>query len=100
VRGPSDEPKGWTRRFVGVTAGDATAALDRCKELVVAVTHWIPSLSEQPVSVDAWREHTPTWFLDACGTELSPAETEEWLRVWRSLCQRQAKSDPLSASEN
>jgi len=68
-----------------MTQGDAVATLDRCKELLLAVTHWVPPLSEQPVSLDSWRAHTPKWFLDRCAPPLSPTEAEEEVRGWRSL---------------
>jgi hypothetical protein len=84
-QGPSGDPNGWLRRFVGVTDGAALPALDRCKEVLVAVTHWIPPLSEQPVSVETWKAHTPRWFVEACASPPTRAEAEEDLRVWRSL---------------
>lgn len=83
--GPKGAPDGVIRRFVGTTDGHAVAALARCKEVLVAVTHWIPPLSEQPVSLGKWKEHTPKWFLDACAPELSQGDAEEQLALWRSL---------------
>jgi len=61
--GPEGQPDGWLRRFVGVTDGEAQAALDRCKEVLVAVTHSLPGLRE-PDRPDFWRDHAPKWFLD------------------------------------
>lgn len=84
-QGPKGTPTGAIRRFVGTTDGDAEAALARCKQVLVAVTHWIPPLSEQPVSLEKWRERTPKWFLDACAPELSQAEAEGQVALWRSL---------------
>lgn len=83
--GPKGRPEGSIRRFVGVTEGDAAAALARCKEVLVAVTHWIPRSSERPVSLRQWKDHTPKWFLEACGPELSQAEAEDEVARWRAL---------------
>ncbi|MCP2323342.1 hypothetical protein HDA40_001849 [Hamadaea flava] len=84
-QGPQGNPEGVLRRFVGQTDGHSQSSLDRCKELLIAVTHWIPPRSELPVSVEDWKAHTPDWFVRACAPELSTAEAEEELRAWRVL---------------
>src|SRR6266487_7140193 len=81
-QGPQGNPEGVLRRFVGKTDGHSQASLDRCKELLVAVTHWIPPRDELPVSVEDWKAHTPDWFVRACAPEMSIAQAEEELRGW------------------
>jgi hypothetical protein len=76
-RGPQGDPDGVLRHFVGRTDHHAQASLDRCKELLVAVTHWIPPRHELPVSVEDWKAHTPDWFVRACAPEVSPARADE-----------------------
>jgi len=76
------------RRFVGKTDGHSQASLDRCKELLVAVTHWIPPRDELPVSVEDWKAHTPDWFvrawraLDAAGKLRYQAEQPWTFANW------------------
>ena len=83
--GPEGNPEGVLRRFVGKTDGQSQSSLDRCKELLIAVTHWIPSRDELPVSVEDWKAHTPDWFVRACAPEMSTAQAEEELRAWMAL---------------
>jgi hypothetical protein len=84
-QGPQGNPKGVLRRFVGKTDGHSQSSLDRCKELLIAVTHWIPPRDELPVSVEDWKAHTPDWFVRACAPEMSLAQAEEKLRAWSAL---------------
>jgi hypothetical protein len=84
-RGPQGNPDGVLRRFIGKTDGHSQSSLDRCKELLIAVTHWLPPRDELPVSVDDWKAHTPDWFVRACVPEMSKAQAEEELRAWRTL---------------
>jgi hypothetical protein len=82
--GPQGQPDGWLRRFVGVTDGDAAAALERCKEVLVAATHSLPGLRE-PDRPDFWQAHLPTWFLARWAAPQSDVEAAEELVAWRSL---------------
>lgn len=83
-QGPHGEPRGWLRRFVGEVSGEAETALDRCKEVLVAVTHAMPGLRE-PDRPDFWLDHVPQWFLDRCAPSKSQEEAEAELAHWRSL---------------
>lgn len=82
--GPRGEPEDILRRFVGATEAQSEAALQRCKDLLIAVTHWVAPL-DGPVSIDDWKAHVPDWFVAACAPELSAAEIEDELRSWREL---------------
>jgi hypothetical protein len=82
--GPQGGPDGWLRRFVGVTSGDAAAALERCKEVLVVVTHSLPGLRE-PDHPAFWQAHLPKWFLDGCASPPGDVEAEDELLAWRSL---------------
>ncbi|MGY0233993.1 hypothetical protein [Longispora urticae] len=84
-RGPEGNPEGVLRRFVGMTDGHSQSSLDRCKELLIAVTHWIPPREDRPVSVEAWKARTPDWFVRACAPEMSAARAEQELLAWRAL---------------
>ncbi|WP_436532812.1 hypothetical protein [Actinoplanes sp. HUAS TT8] len=79
--GPRGAPQGALRRFVGKTDRQAQASLDRCKELLIAVTHWIPPRDARPARVEDWKARTPEWFVRAC----APVPAEEELRAGRAL---------------
>ena len=62
--------------------GNAARVLDGAKQVLLAVLEhagppW-PSLEE-------WRAVLPDWFVEGCAPEMSPAEAEQWLTLWRSL---------------
>ncbi|MEU8660060.1 hypothetical protein, partial [Actinoplanes philippinensis] len=74
--GPQGAPQGALRRFAGTTDRQSQAALDRCKDLLIAVTHWIPPRGAAPAGVEDWKARTPEWFVRACAPEVSPARAE------------------------
>lgn len=83
-RGPEGEPEGLLRRFVGNSGTESDLALQRCKDLLIAVTHWIPAPGETQ-HLDGWRARLPEWFIAACAPEPTEAEAAADLRAWRSL---------------
>jgi hypothetical protein len=83
--GPQGAPQGVLRRFVGETDRQSQASLDRCKELLIAVTHWIPPRDARPASVEDWKARTPEWFVRACVPEVPLVQAEDELRAWKAL---------------
>jgi hypothetical protein len=65
-------------------AEDANAVLLWAREVMTAVL----SQDDWP-SIAAWRDILPSWFVSACGPEQTRAESETWLRYWRSLAQQE-----------
>jgi len=84
-RGPEGEPDGLLRRFLGDTGSESDFALQRCKDLLIAVTHWIPAPGERQPTLDDWRARLPDWFVAACAPELTEAEAAEEMKAWRAL---------------
>ncbi len=85
IRPAADErPSGLgTVRFHVTAEKDASAVLDRAREVLEAVLR--VQLRQETVVLGEWAEALPQWFTDQCAPELTRAEAQAYLERWRSL---------------
>ncbi|TWD73101.1 hypothetical protein FB561_6986 [Kribbella amoyensis] len=79
--GTKDDPSVGAVEVVA-QADEPEVLLGRCREVLAVVLSYGESDWPSPAR---WAAVLPSWFLEACGPETSPAEAEEWLRAWRLL---------------
>ncbi|MGH3544595.1 MAG: hypothetical protein ACRDPW_01480 [Mycobacteriales bacterium] len=67
---------------LAVTASDPDEVVSRAKEALRAVLCMTPAEMD---SEEVWSARLPTWFIQRCAPQQTPAETAAWLSWWRSL---------------
>ncbi len=80
---PGEMPSGiGLVRFNVHCAGNASAVLDRMREVLGVVT--AQSGVGWP-TLDEWRSRLPSWFVAMCAPEMSREEADAWLLRWQVL---------------
>lgn len=68
---PGEQPEGLLAQLVAHCDGDATAVLERAREVLSVVLK-----QPEPLPLEQWRNKLPDWFVQKCAAEITREEAE------------------------